>query len=72
MAVCPSYIFFKNSLSLILAGGAELIRTGGISAAAGPLGTGGQVAASLANPAAMFSYSRSKGKLSGRAIILGL
>lgn len=39
------------------------ILAGGISAAAGPIGTGGQVAASLANPAPMFSYSRSKGKI---------
>lgn len=39
-----------------------IISAGGISAAAGPIGTGGQVAASLANPAPMFSYSRSKGK----------
>jgi lipid-binding SYLF domain-containing protein len=35
---------------------------GGISAAVGPMGTGGQVQASLANPAPMFSYSRSKGR----------
>ncbi|KAL7420738.1 hypothetical protein Q5752_004689 [Cryptotrichosporon argae] len=38
---------------------------GGVSAAAGPIGTGGQVAASLANPAPMFSYSRSKGLFAG-------
>ncbi|WVF68756.1 hypothetical protein IAT40_003528 [Kwoniella sp. CBS 6097] len=38
---------------------------GGISAAAGPIGTGGQVSASLANPAPMFSYSRSKGLFAG-------
>ncbi|ODN74005.1 hypothetical protein L202_07490 [Cryptococcus amylolentus CBS 6039] len=38
---------------------------GGISAAAGPLGTGGQVASSLANPAPVFSYSRSKGLFAG-------
>lgn len=37
--------------------------TGGISAAAGPVGTGGNISASLANPAPMFSYSRSKGEL---------
>lgn len=35
---------------------------GGISAAVGPMGTGGQVQASLVNPAPMFSYSRSKGE----------
>jgi len=34
---------------------------GGVSAAAGPIGTGGNISASLANPAPMFSYSRSKG-----------
>ena len=39
----------------------ELTRIGGVSVAAGPIGTGGQVNASLANPAPMFSYSRSKG-----------
>lgn len=37
------------------------MHVGGVSAAAGPIGTGGQVSASLANPAPMFSYSRSKG-----------
>lgn len=35
---------------------------GSISAAAGPIGTGGQVAASIVNPAPIFSYSRSKGE----------
>jgi lipid-binding SYLF domain-containing protein len=35
---------------------------GSISAAAGPIGTGGQVAASMVNPAPIFSYSRSKGE----------
>jgi hypothetical protein len=34
---------------------------GNISAAAGPLGTGASVQASLAHPAPMFSYSKSKG-----------
>ena len=34
---------------------------GNISAAAGPIGTGGAVQASLAHPAPMFSYSKSKG-----------
>ncbi len=34
---------------------------GNISAAAGPIGTGGAVQATLAHPAPMFSYSKSKG-----------
>ncbi len=34
---------------------------GNISAAACPIGTGGSVQASLAHPAPMFSYSKSKG-----------
>lgn len=34
---------------------------GGISATAGPIGTGGSVQASLAHLAPMFSYSKSKG-----------
>ena len=34
---------------------------GNISASAGPIGTGGSVQASLAHPAPMFSYSKSKG-----------
>lgn len=38
---------------------------GGVSAAAGPIGTGGQVSASLANPAPMFSYSKSRGLFAG-------
>ena len=37
---------------------------GGISATAGPIGTGGSVQASLAHPAPMFSYSKSKGTYS--------
>lgn len=37
---------------------------GNISAAAGPIGTGGSVQASLAHPAPMFSYSKSKGEYS--------
>ncbi|PBK97385.1 DUF500-domain-containing protein [Armillaria gallica] len=36
---------------------------GNISAAAGPIGTGGSVQATLAHPAPMFSYSKSKGRL---------
>lgn len=35
---------------------------------AGPIGTGGQIAASLANPAPMYSYSRSKGLFAGLAL----
>lgn len=35
---------------------------GNISATAGPVGTGGAVQASLAHPAPMFSYSKSKGE----------
>lgn len=36
---------------------------GNVSAAAGPIGTGGSIQATLAHPAPMFSYSKSKGKL---------
>lgn len=43
---------------------------GNISAAAGPIGTGGSVQATLAHPAPMFSYSKSKGTIScGLALI---
>ncbi|PPQ72654.1 hypothetical protein CVT26_004320 [Gymnopilus dilepis] len=38
---------------------------GGFSATAGPIGTGGSVQASLAHPAPMFSYSKSKGLFAG-------
>ncbi|KDR82589.1 hypothetical protein GALMADRAFT_237983 [Galerina marginata CBS 339.88] len=38
---------------------------GNISASAGPIGTGGSVQASLAHPAPMFSYSKSKGLFAG-------
>jgi len=38
---------------------------GGISATAGPIGTGGSVQATLAHPAPMFSYSKSKGLFAG-------
>jgi lipid-binding SYLF domain-containing protein len=34
---------------------------GNIAASAGPIGTGASVQASLAHPAPMFSYSKSKG-----------
>jgi len=38
---------------------------GNISAAAGPIGTGGSVQATLAHPSPMFSYSKSKGLFAG-------
>jgi len=38
---------------------------GNISATAGPIGTGGAVQATLAHPAPMFSYSKSKGLFAG-------
>jgi len=38
---------------------------GNVSATAGPIGTGAGVQASLANPAPMFSYSKSKGLFAG-------
>lgn len=41
---------------------------GSVSAAAGPIGTGGQISGSLVNPAPIFSYSRSKGKSKSRFI----
>ncbi|KAM6494081.1 Family of unknown function (DUF500) domain containing protein [Amanita muscaria] len=41
---------------------------GNISAAAGPIGTGGSVQASLAHPAPMFSYSKSKGLFAGLSL----
>jgi Las17-binding protein actin regulator len=41
--------------------GGNLTVGGNISAAAGPIGTGGAIQASLASPAPMFSYSKSKG-----------
>ncbi|TFK40743.1 hypothetical protein BDQ12DRAFT_679946 [Crucibulum laeve] len=41
---------------------------GGISATAGPIGTGGSVQASLAHPAPMFSYSKSKGLFAGMSL----
>jgi lipid-binding SYLF domain-containing protein len=42
---------------------------GGISATAGPIGTGGSVQASLAHPAPMFSYSKSKGTYSKKFLL---
>jgi len=41
---------------------------GNISASAGPIGTGGSVEASLAHPAPMFSYSKSKGLFAGLSL----
>jgi len=41
---------------------------GNISATAGPIGTGGAVQASLAHPAPMFSYSKSKGLFAGLSL----
>jgi len=41
---------------------------GNVSASAGPIGTGGSVQASLAHPAPMFSYSKSKGLFAGLSL----
>jgi len=41
---------------------------GNISAAAGPVGTGGAVQSSLTSPAPMFSYSKSKGLFAGLSL----
>ncbi|KAF8271966.1 DUF500-domain-containing protein [Lactarius quietus] len=41
---------------------------GNISATAGPIGTGGSLQASLAHPAPMFSYSKSKGLFAGLSL----
>ncbi|KAG6866184.1 hypothetical protein C0991_007734 [Blastosporella zonata] len=41
---------------------------GNISASAGPIGTGGSVQATLAHPAPMFSYSKSKGLFAGMSL----
>jgi len=41
---------------------------GNISAAAGPIGTGGSVQATLVHPAPMFSYSKSKGLFAGLSL----
>lgn len=41
---------------------------GNLSAAAGPIGTGGAVNAAIAHPAPMFSYSRSKGLYAGLSL----
>lgn len=48
--------------------GGNLTIGGNISAAAGPIGTGGSVQASLAHPAPMFSYSKSKGLFAGMSL----
>jgi len=54
----------ENAVKAFSQGG-NLTIGGGLSAAAGPIGTGGNIAASLVNPAPMFSYSRSKGLFAG-------
>lgn len=41
---------------------------GNLSAAAGPIGTGGAVQAAVAHPAPMFSYARSKGLYAGMSL----
>jgi len=41
---------------------------GNIAATAGPIGTGGSVQATLAHPAPMFSYSKSKGLFAGLSL----
>ncbi|KAF8527583.1 DUF500-domain-containing protein [Hysterangium stoloniferum] len=48
--------------------GGNMTIGGNVSAAAGPLGTGGSVQASLAHPAPMFSYSKSKGLFAGLSL----
>ncbi|KAH8825017.1 DUF500-domain-containing protein [Flagelloscypha sp. PMI_526] len=48
--------------------GGNMTIGGNISAAAGPIGTGGSVQASLAHPAPMFSYSKSKGLFAGLSL----
>ncbi|KAH9948892.1 hypothetical protein B0H21DRAFT_787572 [Amylocystis lapponica] len=48
--------------------GGNLTIGGNISAAAGPIGTGGALQATLAHPAPMFSYSKSKGLFAGLSL----
>jgi len=48
--------------------GGNLTIGGNIAASAGPIGTGGSVQASLAHPAPMFSYSKSKGLFAGLSL----
>jgi len=48
--------------------GGNMTIGGNISATAGPIGTGGAVQASLAHPAPMFSYSKSKGLFAGLSL----
>ncbi|KAG6845599.1 hypothetical protein H0H87_006652 [Tephrocybe sp. NHM501043] len=48
--------------------GGNMTIGGNISAAAGPIGTGGSVQATLAHPAPMFSYSKSKGLFAGMSL----
>jgi lipid-binding SYLF domain-containing protein len=48
--------------------GGNMTIGGNVSASAGPIGTGGSVQASLAHPAPMFSYSKSKGLFAGLSL----
>ncbi|KAF9781835.1 DUF500-domain-containing protein [Thelephora terrestris] len=48
--------------------GGNMTIGGNISATAGPIGTGGAVQSSLAHPAPMFSYSKSKGLFAGLSL----
>lgn len=52
--------------SFALAGNMQI--GGSLSAAIGPVGTGGAVNAAIAHPAPMFSYSRSKGLFAGMSL----
>jgi hypothetical protein len=52
--------------------GGNMTIGGNISASAGPIGTGGSVAASLAHPAPMFSYSKSKGMCTLRLLVFSI
>jgi len=61
------FVVVLNSVDAVRAFsiGGNVTIGGNISAAAGPIGTGGSVQASLAHPAPMFSYSKSKGLFAG-------
>lgn len=48
--------------------GGNVTLGGTVSAAAGPIGTGGSVQSALASPAAVFSYSKSKGLYAGLSL----
>ncbi|CAL1712407.1 unnamed protein product [Somion occarium] len=64
------FVIVLNSEDAVLAFsmGGNVTIGGNISAAAGPIGTGGSVQASLAHPAPMFSYSKSKGLFAGLSL----